>query len=523
METFAPVPAVLDALKRGGMVVLVDDEERENEGDLVMAAQFADPQAIAFMATKGCGLICLAMAGQLLDRLGLPLMTRDNRSRLATAFTLSIEAREGVTTGISAADRSRTIQVAIADAARPEDVVSPGHVFPLRARDGGVLVRAGHSEASTDLCRLAGLKPAAVICEIMRGDGAMARLPDLIAYGREHGLLLASIADLIAYREAGECLVECAAEATVDTEHGAFRVFAYRSRLNGEYHLALVKGERLRPGGEVAEPVLVRVQKEALLGDVFGLHGAGTPHPHLAQLAKAGEGVFVYMRDGGHGLPDLLVKLGGSDHRRQADPEGAMDPRDYGLGAQILHHLGVRRMRLITASDRHLSGLAGHGLEVVERVKPGTGTGGGRGAGVPDTGMGDQPGNDPSVNDGKARNDMLREMLQAKLHRARITAVRPDYEGSLTVDPDLIERAGMLVHQKIGVYDITNGARFETYLIPGERGKREVIVNGAAARLALAGDRIIIATYGSYSEAELAHHQPVVLMLDERNEVIEVH
>jgi 3,4-dihydroxy 2-butanone 4-phosphate synthase / GTP cyclohydrolase II len=273
---FSPIPDVIAAIARGDMVVLVDDEDRENEGDLVMAAQCADAKAIAFMATKGCGLICLSMEGRMLDRLGLPLMARDNRSRLSTAFTLSIEAREGVTTGISAADRAHTIQVAIADNARPEDLVSPGHIFPLRARDGGCLVRAGHSEASVDLARLAGLRPAAVICEIMKPDGEMARVPDLIPFCQQHNLLLATIADVIAYREARECTVELVAEARIDTPAGIFTTYCYRSRINGEHHLAFVRGEQLGPGKECHRPVLVRVQKEQILSDIFA-SGHGLP------------------------------------------------------------------------------------------------------------------------------------------------------------------------------------------------------------------------------------------------------
>ena len=370
---FSPLPDVLAALAAGKMIILLDDEDRENEGDLVMAAQFADAKSIAFMATKGCGLICLAMEGGMLDRLGLPLMTRDNRSRLATAFTLSIEAREGVTTGISAGDRARTIQMAIRDDVRPQDIVSPGHVFPLRARDGGVLVRAGHSEASTDLARLAGLKSAAVICEIMKPDGEMARLPDLVEFGKEHGLLLGSIADVIAWRERRERTIELVAEAVVPTPAGDFRAYSYRSRISGEHHLALVCGKHLKPDAEVTEPILVRVQKEQILGDVFGIPGSFPPSSALHQLSAAGEGVFLHMRDtNGHGLAGSLVRLGGTQHLLTPDPEAAMDARDYGTGAQILHHLGVRQMRLITGSDRHIAALTGHGLEVVERVRPQT-------------------------------------------------------------------------------------------------------------------------------------------------------
>jgi 3,4-dihydroxy 2-butanone 4-phosphate synthase / GTP cyclohydrolase II len=367
---FAPIADAIAALQQGRMIILVDDEDRENEGDLVMAAQFAEAPAIAFMATKACGLICLAMEGALLDRLGLPLMSRDNRSRLATAFTLSIEAREGVTTGISAADRTRTIQVAIADQASPADIVTPGHIFPLRARDGGVLVRAGHSEASVDLCKAAGLKGAAVICEIMKPDGTMARLGDLERYAAEHGLLIASIADVIAWREERETLVELAAESTIATPAGTLHATAWRSRVTGDHHLALVAGPRLRPGAEVRDPVLVRVQKEMVLSDVLGLDGGRSPQRILQQIAAGGDGVLLCMRDGqGRSLPGHLVRLGGTAHL-PAPSELAMDPRDYGTGAQILHHLGVRRMRLITSLDRPLSALSGHGLEVVERVRP---------------------------------------------------------------------------------------------------------------------------------------------------------
>lgn len=368
---FAPIPAVIEAVRQGRMIVLVDDEGRENEGDLVIAAEHCTPASIAFMATKACGLICLAMDGALLDRLGLPMMTKDNRSRFGTAFTLSIEAREGVTTGISAADRARTIQVAIADDAKPQDIVTPGHVFPLRARDGGVLVRAGHTEAAVDLARLAGCKPAAVICEIMKPDGEMARLPDLERYCAEHGFLLASIADLIAWRERRETLIALAAEARVETAVGPARAYCYRETVGGEHHLALVIGDRLGPGRECAEPVLVRVAKEQVFDDVFGCGWPLSPRAALQRIAEAGNGVLLYMRDSaGADLPGRLVRLGGTDHRREPSCSAVMDSRDYGIGAQILYHLGVRRLRLLTNSDRPLIALAGHGLELVERVRP---------------------------------------------------------------------------------------------------------------------------------------------------------
>ena len=361
--TFATIPQVLEALRRGEMIVLVDDENRENEGDLVIAAEFANPQSIAFMATKACGLICLAMDGTMLDRLGLPMMTKDNRSRMGTAFTLSIEAREGVTTGISAGDRARTVATAIADHAKPQDIVTPGHVFPLRAREGGVLVRAGHTEAAVDLARLAGLKPAGVICEIMKADGEMARLPDLRIYAAKHKLLLATIADLIAWRERRESLIQLVAEATVQTDAGPFRAFCYRESIGGEHHLALVHGDRLGPGRECPEPVLVRVAKEQLFDDVFANSWALNPKSSLSTLKKADNSVLLYMRDtDGRDLPERLIKLGGTDHRAEPSSSLVMDPRDYGIGAQILAHLGVRRLRLLTNSDRPLIALAGYGL-----------------------------------------------------------------------------------------------------------------------------------------------------------------
>jgi 3,4-dihydroxy 2-butanone 4-phosphate synthase/GTP cyclohydrolase II len=312
----------------------------------------------------------------LLDRLGLPMMTRDNRSRLGTAFTLSIEAAEGVTTGISAADRATTVQAAIADEAKPQDIVSPGHVFPLRARAGGVLVRAGHSEASVDLAEMAGCKKAAVICEIMKPDGTMARLDDLVGYCQEHGLLLASIADLIAYRERRESLIELTGEGDLELPEGCCRAYSYRATISGEQHLALVFGDAAAPGRDIEEPVLVRVQQEWLLADAFasatgpqrlGLDAA------LAQLAAAGRGVLLYMRDGrAERLPAELAAHGGQRHG-EMPVLPPMDERSYGIGAQILRDLGIRRMRLVTGSGRSPSALSGHGLEVVEMVAPDAG------------------------------------------------------------------------------------------------------------------------------------------------------
>jgi len=363
---FAPIPEVVTAISRGELVVLVDDEERENEGDLVMAAEHASGEAIAFMATRGCGLICLAMEGPMLDRLGLPLMTRDNRSRLATAFTLSIDAADGITTGISAADRLATVRAAIDEDARPEHVVSPGHIFPLRAVEGGVLRRAGHSEASVDLARHAGCRPAALICEIMKPDGTMARLDDLVPYCEEHGLLLASIADLIAWREERESLVEVVADDLVETAHGRFRACCYRSTVTGNHHLALVLGDDLGPGSAACpDPVLVRVHKQRVLGDVFGTRAAQEVDVDacLGRIAEAGRGLLLYLHDERGG--DLAARLASGGH------SPGMDPRDYGTGAQILRDLGVRRMRLLTRRNPHPSALSGHGLEIVERVDPG--------------------------------------------------------------------------------------------------------------------------------------------------------
>lgn len=371
---FAPIPDAIAAIGRGEMVVLVDDEDRENEGDVIVAAEHASEAAVAFMATKACGLICLAMDGPLLDRLALPMMTSRNRSRLGTAFTVSIEAAEGITTGISAADRATTIRAAIADDAGPMSVVSPGHVFPLRAREGGTLVRAGQTEGSVDLCRLAGCKPAAVICEIMKADGTMARRDDLQTYCKEHGLMMVTVADLIAYRERRESLVELVAEASVATAAGAARVYSFRSTVHGAQHLAIVFGDRLGPDQEVSDPVLVRVHKERPLADVFGC-GVGPGEvgvdAALRYIAERGEGVLLYIRDGsGDALGKQLLDRGGTLHVEQPVTALGMDPRDYGIGAQILRQCGVRKMRLITAAERHISALSGFGLEVVERCAP---------------------------------------------------------------------------------------------------------------------------------------------------------
>ena len=353
----APIEELIEDARNGRMVILVDDEDRENEGDLVLPAQFATPEAINFMARHGRGLICLALTSQRVAQLGLPLMAQHNRTRHATAFTVSIEARDGVTTGISAADRARTISVAI-DAARGADaIVTPGHVFPLVARDGGVLVRAGHTEASVDLARLAGLNPSGVICEIMRDDGQMARLDDLIPFARQHGLKIGTIRDLIAYRLKHDRLVDCIATKPIRSAHGGdWLARLYVNRAEYAEHIALTKGEI-----DPAVPTLVRMHALALFDDVLCAEGprAGQLHRAMAAIGAHGAGVVVLIRDTS---PTAL-----SRQMQGADVEAeAPQLRDYGVGAQILVDLGVRNMVLLTNRHRAVVGLDAFGLNIVE-------------------------------------------------------------------------------------------------------------------------------------------------------------
>ena len=365
--------AIVD-IKSGKMVILVDDEDRENEGDLCMAAQFVTPEAINFMARYGRGLVCLTLTEEAAEQLHLIPMVRDNRSCFGTAFTVSIEAKQGVTTGISAKDRATTILAAVADGAKPDDLVSPGHVFPIRAKRGGVLVRTGQTEGSVDLARLAGLKSAGVICEIMKDDGTMARMPDLELFAKEHNLKIITIADLIDYRLQHESLIRRAATATLPTQYGGeFRLIVYENDVDNMQHVALIKGE-ITPDDEV----LVRVHSECLTGDVFGSERCDCGdqlHRAMRMVAEAGKGVIVYMHQEGRGI-GLVNKIKAYELQEQGkDTVEAnialgfkADLRDYGIGAQILADIGVRRMRLLTNNPKKLVGLEGYGLTITERV-----------------------------------------------------------------------------------------------------------------------------------------------------------
>ncbi len=373
MSPFATVEEAIEEIREGRMVVVCDDEDRENEGDLTLAAQFATPEAINFMATYGRGLICLSLTPERCDELGLDLMAAKNESPFETPFTVTVEAREGVTTGISAHDRARTIQVAIDPESGPRDLVQPGHIFPLKSKPGGVLERTGQTEAAVDLARLAGLNPSGVICEIMNDDGTMARVNDLIPYCERHGLKMVTVADLIAYRRRHDKLIERVVETPMPTQYGEFAAVGYRALVDDKHHVALVKGE---VSGE--EDVLVRVHSECLTGDVF--HSLRCDcgeqlESALAQIEREGRGVLLYLAQEGRGI-GLLNKLkaynlqdGGLD-TVDANLELGLpvDLRDYGIGAQILVDLGLSTIRIMTNNPKKIVGLEGYGLSVTEQV-----------------------------------------------------------------------------------------------------------------------------------------------------------
>jgi 3,4-dihydroxy 2-butanone 4-phosphate synthase / GTP cyclohydrolase II len=369
------VEEAIDQIRSGNMVILVDDEDRENEGDLTMAAEKVTPAAINFMAKYGRGLICLSMTSEQCDRLDLPPMVKNNTSPFQTGFTISIEAKQGVTTGISAADRAKTVLTAVADDAKASDLVRPGHVFPLRARDGGVMVRVGQTEGSVDLARLAGLKPAGVICEVMDEDGTMARMPALEEFGEKHGIGIVTIADLVEYRMRAESFVHRAASTTIPTEYGGeFEMIAFENNVDNLLHIALVKGDI-----DPEQPVLVRVHSECMTGDIFGslrCDCGDQLHRAMKMISKEGAGVVVYLRQEGRGI-GLVNKLKAYELQQKQGIDTVEanrklgfkdDLRDYGIGAQILRNIGVRRMRLLTNNPKKMVGLEGYGLSILEQI-----------------------------------------------------------------------------------------------------------------------------------------------------------
>jgi len=368
------IEQAIEDIKAGKMVILVDDEDRENEGDLTIAAEKVTPEIINFMARYGRGLICLSMTGEKLDSLNLPMMVKDNTSPFNTGFTVSIEARRGVTTGISAADRATTVLTAIADGTKPGDLVRPGHVFPLRARKGGVMVRAGQTEGSVDLARLAGLKPAGVICEIMDEDGSMSRMPSLEIFSEEHGIGICTIADLIEYRMRKESFVRRSAEAVIPTAFaGEFKVVVYENDVDDLLHVALIKGE-ISPN----RPILVRVHSECLTGDVFGSMRCDCGdqlHKAMEMMDREGSGILLYMRQEGRGI-GLVNKLkayvlqdqGMDTVEANLELGFQADMRNYGIGAQVLVDLGVKKMRLLTNNPKKIIGLDGYGLSIIEQI-----------------------------------------------------------------------------------------------------------------------------------------------------------
>jgi len=377
-QAFADVPTAIEEIRAGRMIVVVDDEDRENEGDITLAAEKVTPEAINFMAKYGRGLVCLTMTEERLDHLRIGPMSAENTSQYGTAFCEAIDARVGVTTGISAYDRARTIQVAIDPATKASDLARPGHVFPLRARKGGVLVRAGQTEASVDLARLAGLIPAGIICEIMKDDGTMARVPDLIEFCRQHGMKMLTVADLIRYRMAHERYVHRVGEAMVDTRFGEFRLIAYESEIDGgESHVALIKGDVGNEEKKSDAPVLVRMHAHCLMGDVFGATGCechATLEGSLRRIAKEGRGALIYLHQTSKGFS--IEKVGDrsalSFHRGRKLPSlldnERQTQREIGIGAQILSDLNLRRIRLLTNRPKKVAALEGFGIEIVDQV-----------------------------------------------------------------------------------------------------------------------------------------------------------